>query len=83
MPAVVNALDRLEAIRRASRERTRRWHEQRTAAGRCHRCPRFTEDAAWLCRRCRLHLSEIRRMKKSACLMVRNEGFAPSECSLK
>lgn len=42
--------------------RTRQWHEQRTAAGRCHRCSRLVAyDGAWYCRPCRITVSAQRR----------------------
>ena len=37
--------------------RSRQWHEQRSVAGRCHRCPRLVEQAGWYCRRCRIEIS--------------------------
>lgn len=44
--------ERLAAKRARDQARTRRWREQRTAAGRCHSCPKQTEHAAYSCRAC-------------------------------
>lgn len=41
-------------------ERSRQWREQRTAAGRCLRCPQFVEDGHTECRQCRLETSHQR-----------------------
>jgi hypothetical protein len=37
---------------------TRNWHEARSAAGRCHRCPRKVEELGWYCRRCRIEIAQ-------------------------
>lgn len=50
--------------RYASILRTRQWHEQRTAAGKCHRCPRKVEEAGWFCRRCAIEISEQKQFVK-------------------
>lgn len=51
-----------EDRRRAdARARVREWREQRTAAGRCHRCPRLTEEAGWFCRKCRIETAPTAR----------------------
>ena len=55
-----------ELQRELRRESTRAWHEQRTAAGRCHRCPRLTEEAGWYCRRCRIEISELRAQRRAS-----------------
>src|SRR5688572_31718042 len=44
--------------RYASILRSREWHERRTAAGKCHRCPRKVEQEGWYCRQCRIDLSQ-------------------------
>jgi hypothetical protein len=68
----------IDRSREAARMRVRQWHEQRTAAGRCHRCPRMTEDFAWLCRKCRLELSEHRRQKRLSMIFPLHAGPAPA-----
>ena len=47
--------------RHFARLRTRQWHEQRTAAERCHRCPNRVERyGLWFCRACRIAISQQR-----------------------
>lgn len=77
MPKVCNlSPERQDAIRHASRERTRVWHEQRTAANRCHRCPRLVEKPGWFCRRCRIETAQHRARARHPYLLGAPDGDA-------
>lgn len=52
--------------RLASILRSRAWHERRTAAGKCHRCPDGNAGRFWYCRKCRIELSRIRAVARAA-----------------
>lgn len=45
--------------------RSRAWHEQRTAAGKCHRCPK-PSGRFWYCFTCRLEIAQLRSVTRPA-----------------
>src|SRR5687768_14084425 len=41
--------------------RSRQWHEQQTAAQRCHRCKSKLPQPAWYCSRCSREISALKQ----------------------
>lgn len=61
----------MDEKRLASILRSRQWHEQRTAAGKCHRCQGPTQH--WYCRRCAILISEQKQFAGFVNLVASNK----------
>ena len=54
----------MDERRLASILRSRAWHEQRSAAGKCHRCPNRVDGLGLYCRRCAIEISQQKSFVK-------------------